>query len=67
MNAVRCKRKLPSLLVDGSTTRKENFNRFFLMRRKLNRLEKGSPERYNTLMVKYIAVLNEIKSAIEVA
>jgi hypothetical protein len=64
VNADRVKRKLPSLLVDGVTTKKKSWNSLMRYRYGLSRFKKKHPERYNALANKLIADLAEIEKAV---
>ncbi len=66
VNADRVKRKLPSLLVDNCSNRKnkKGWNRFMRTRRRLTNFKKRNPERFNTLTNKIIADLNELEKAV---
>ena len=65
VNAKRYERKLPSLLVDGPTTKERNWNSLMRNRYRLQQFKKRKPEQFNSLMVKNLAVLNEWKTALE--
>jgi hypothetical protein len=60
VNADRVKRKLPSLLCDCDTTKRENNNAFMKNRYRLQRFMKRNPQRFNTLTNRLLAVLEEI-------
>jgi hypothetical protein len=64
VNADRVKRKLPSLLVDGDTSKKANYNKFMRTRYRLSRFKRRNPERFNTLTNKVIADLAELEKAV---
>ena len=66
VNADRVKRKLPSLLVDGSTTKKKNWNSLMRNRYLVDRFKKQNPERYNALLNKTVENLNDWKEAIKI-
>ena len=46
VNADRVKRKLPSLLLDGSTTSKKGWRVFMRYRYRLEQLKKPNPEKF---------------------
>ena len=60
VNADRVKRKLPSLLCDGDTTKRENNNAFMRNCYRLQRFKKRNPQRFNTLTNRLLVVLKEI-------
>jgi hypothetical protein len=64
VNADRVKRKLPSLLVDGDTSKKANYNKFMRTRYRLSRFKRRNPERFNTLTNKVISDLAELEKAV---
>ena len=66
VNADRVKRKLPSLLVDGSTTKKKNWNSLMRNRYLVDRFKKQNPERYTALLNKTVENLNDWKEAIKI-
>jgi hypothetical protein len=51
VNADRVKRKLPYLLVDGSTTKKKGWNSLMRYRYRYSRFKKKNPEKFNTLAI----------------
>jgi len=61
VDADRVKRKLPSLLLDGSTNTKKGWKAFMRSRYRLDRFKGKHPERFNTLINKVIADLNELE------
>ena len=60
VNADRVKRKLPSLLVDGDTSKRKNSNAFFRNRYRLRQFIDRNPRRFNSLFNELIGVLKEI-------
>lgn len=64
VNADRIKRKLPSLLIDGNTTKRKEQNGLMRYRYRLKRFQKRNPERCNNLTNKIIADLNELEKAV---
>lgn len=64
MNSDRVKRKLPSLLVDGSTTEKGSWNNLMRYRYRLGKLKKKHPEKFNMLTHRVLADLVELDKAI---
>lgn len=65
VNADRVKRKLPSLLVDGSTTKKKSWNSFMRYRYRMAKFNKSNPEKFNTLTNRIIADLYVLDKAID--
>ena len=64
MNADRVKRKLPSLLVDDSTTKKKNWNTLMRYRYRFNLLKKREPNKFNSIIARIILDLDELEKAI---
>ena len=64
VNADRVKRKLPSLILDGSTNNKKGWNNFMSTRARLSKFKTHNPEKYNTLVNKVIADLSEFEKAV---
>jgi hypothetical protein len=64
VNADRVKRKLPSLLVDGSTTKKKGWNSFTRYRYRFEQFKRKNPKKCNTLTNKIIADLTELEKAV---
>ncbi|MBT0160015.1 hypothetical protein G4O51_08520 [Candidatus Bathyarchaeota archaeon A05DMB-2] len=65
VNAKRVVKKLPALLCDGDTSRREGYNAFMRYRFRLSRLKRRSPERFNTLTVELVGVLEKIDQALQ--
>ena len=65
VNADRVKRKLPSLLVDGSTTKKKGWNILMRYRYRYSRFKKKNPEKFNTLANKLIFDLTEFEEELK--
>ena len=65
MNADRVKRKLPSLLVDGSTTKKKSWNSLMRYRYRYIQLKKRRPEKYNSITNRILLDLEELDKAIK--
>ncbi len=57
-------KKLSSLLIDGSTTKKNNWNSSMRYRYRFEQFKKKHPERCNTLTNKIIADLSELEKAV---
>ena len=64
VNADRVKRKLPSLLVDCSTTKRKGWNSLMRYRYRFEQFKKKNPEKCNTLTNKIIADLTEIEKTV---
>jgi hypothetical protein len=62
VNADRVKRKLPSLLCNGDTSKKENKNMFMRNRYRMIQFQKQNPQRFNCLINQFCAILDEIES-----
>lgn len=60
VNADRVKSKLPSLLCDGDTSKRENNNAFMRNRYRLLQFQKRNPQRFNCLMNNLCAILGKI-------
>jgi hypothetical protein len=60
VNANRVKRKLPSLLVDGDTSKRKFQNEFMRNRYRLQQFQKRKPERFKSLMNRLCGGLEEI-------
>jgi hypothetical protein len=64
LNADRVKRKLPSLLVDESTTRKKSWNSLMRYRYRFTQFKKRQPDKFNTLTNRIIVALDELEKAV---
>jgi hypothetical protein len=64
VNADRVNRKLPSLLVEGSTTKKKSWNSLMCYRYRIAKFKKNNPEKFNTLANKLIFDLTELEKAV---
>ena len=64
VNADRVKRKLPSLLVDGSTTEKKSWNSLMRYRYRFQRFKRRNPEKFNSLANRVLADLADIEKAV---
>ena len=60
VNADRVKRKLPALLCNGDTSRREFNNDFMRNRYRLQQLRRHKPGRYNILTNELLKVLDKI-------
>jgi len=63
VNADRVKKKLPSLLCNGSTTNKKEWARRHRIEIGLKRLKKQKPTKYYNLETQLIFVLEEMEKA----
>ncbi len=64
VNADRVKRKLPSLLVEGNTTEKKNWNSFMLYRYRFTQFEKRQPEKFHSITSRILLDLTCLEKAI---
>jgi hypothetical protein len=64
VNVDRVKRKLPCLLCDGDTGKRETNNAFMRNRYRLQQFIKRNPEKFNTLINDFVAVLEKIDNEI---
>jgi hypothetical protein len=64
VNADRVKRKLPSLLLDGSTTDKKEWAKRRRIENGLERLRKRKPEKYRILEARLIRDLKDMEKAV---
>lgn len=64
MNADRVKRKLPSLLVDGSTTKKKSWNSLLSYRYRFTQFKKRQPEKFNSITNCVLLVLADLEKAV---
>jgi hypothetical protein len=64
VNADRVKRKLPSLLVDGSTTGKKSWNSLMRYRYRFTQLKKRQPEKFNSIANRIFLDLKDLEKAI---
>ena len=64
VNADRVKRKLPSLLVDGSTTQKKSWNCLMRYRYRFIQFKKRHPERFNNMTNRILLDLFDLEKAV---
>jgi len=64
LNADRIKRKLPSLLVDDSTTKKQNWNTLMRYRYRFTRFKKREPEKFNSITNRILSDLTDLEKAV---
>jgi len=66
VNASRVKKKIPSLLVGGDTTKRKNNKEFMRNRYRLQQFQRRNPERFNNLTNQLTVVLEEIDREISI-
>jgi len=64
VNATRVKRKLPSLLVEGSTTEKKSWNSLMRYRYRFIQFKKRQPERFNSITNHILSDLTDLEKAV---
>ena len=64
MNAYRVKRKLPSLLVDGSTTKKKSWNNLRRYRYRYTQFKKRQPEKFASIANRILLDLTDLEKAV---
>jgi hypothetical protein len=64
LNADRVKRKLPSLLVDGSTTKKKSWNSLMHYRYRFTQFKKHQPEKFNSITSRILLDLTDLEKAV---
>ena len=64
VNADRVKRKLPSLFVDSSTTRKESWNSLMRYRYRFTQFKKRHPEKFNSITNRILLDLTDLEKAV---
>jgi hypothetical protein len=64
LNADRIKRKLPSLLVDGSTTEKKSWNSLMRYRYRFTKLKKRHPEKFDSITNRILVDLIDLEKAV---
>ena len=67
VNADRDKRKLPSLLVEGSTTGKKSWNSLMRYRYRFSQFKKRQPEKFNSMTNRILADLTDLEKAVNEA
>jgi hypothetical protein len=65
VNADRVKRKIPSLLVDGSTTKKKNWNSLMRYRYRFTQFKKRQPEKFDSIANRIILDLTDLEKAVK--
>ena len=64
VNADRVKRKLPSLLVDGSTTEKESWNSLMRYRYRFTQLKRQQPKKFNSITNRILQDVMDLDKAV---
>jgi len=64
LNADKVKRKLPSLLVDGSTTEKKSWNSLMRYRYRFTQFKKRQPEKFNFITNRILLDLADLEKAV---
>ena len=64
LNADRVKRKLPSLLVDGSTTNKKSWNSLMRYRYRITQFKKRHPEKFSSITNRILINLADLEKAV---
>ena len=64
VNADRVKRKLPSLLVDSSTTKKRSWNSLMRYRYRFTQFKKRQPEKFNAITNRILLDLADLEKAV---
>ena len=64
VNADRVKRKLPSLLIDSSTTKKKSWNSLMRYRYRFTQFKKRQPEKFNSITNRILLDLADLEKAV---
>ncbi len=64
VNAERVKRKLPSLLVDDSTTKKKSWNILMRYRYRFTQFKKRQPEQFDSIANRILLDLADLDKAV---
>jgi len=64
LNAERVKRKLPSLLVNGSTTEKQSWNTLMRYRYRFTQFKKRQPEKFTSITSRILIDLIDLEKAV---
>ena len=64
VNDARVKRKLPSLLIDESTTKKKGWNSLMRYRYRFTQFKKRQPEKYNSITNRILLDLTALEKAV---
>lgn len=63
VNEERVKKKLPTMLVDGSLSRKQNFNQYYAVRYRISRLEHKNKPLFRASFRKVVKALEDFEKA----
>ena len=64
VNSDRIKRKLPSVLVNGSTTEKKSWNSLMRYRYRFTQFKKRQPEKFNSITNRIFLDLTDLEKAV---
>ena len=64
VNADRVKRKLPSLLVESSTTGKKSWNSLMRYRYRFTQFKRRQPEKFNSITNRILLDLTDLEKAV---
>jgi hypothetical protein len=64
VNSDRVKRKHPSLLDDGSTTKKKSWNTLMRYRYRFTQFKKHQPEKFNSITSRILLDLTDLETAV---
>jgi hypothetical protein len=64
VNAARVKRKLPSLLIDESTTKKKGWNSLMRYRYRFTQFKKRQPEKFTSITSRILIDLIDLEKAV---
>jgi hypothetical protein len=64
VNVDRVKRKLPSLLVDGSTTKRKSWNSLMRYRYRFTQFKKRQPEKFASIANRILLDLTDLEKAV---
>ena len=64
VNADRVKRKLPSLLIEDSTTKKKSWNSLMRYRYRFKQFKKRQPDKYNSITHRILSDLIDLEKAV---
>ena len=64
VNDARVKRKLPSLLIDESTTKKKGWNSLMRYRYRYTQFKKRQPEKFNSITNRILLDLADLEKAV---
>ena len=64
VNADRVKRKLPSSLIEDSTTKKKSWNTLMRYRYRFTQFKKRQPEKFNSITNRILLDLTDLEKAV---